>query len=288
MNTLTTRILTALTGLLLAVPALAETLYDNTNPAIVYSSGWNHESSQYNPVYGNATQGTLSETQTAGASARLTFTASRSISLVYTMGGNRWKTNVYIDGYLVETLQNRTPVANQRWHVMKTWAVSPGTHTIQVVALGAVDGQNIHQSWSDVDAFIVDADAASAGGPGVTSIFPADYYLVEYGGTWNWVTDTTYGNRMQSRTRGSSFRFTFSGTNVTLKYLASANRGIAEITLDGQIKADLDQYGPGVVRSYTISNLPPGVHTLTVTVSGRKRAEATNDIVGVSNFVLSN
>jgi hypothetical protein len=30
------------------------------------------------------------------------------------------------------------------------------------------------------------------------------------------------------------------------------------------------------------------VHTLTVTVSGRKRAEATNDIVGVSNFVLSN
>ena len=288
MNTRTTRLLTALASLFLAVPALAETLYDNTNPAIVYSPGWNHESSQINPAYHPATQGTLSETQTAGASARLTFTASRSISLVYTMAANRWKSNVYIDGQLVGTLQNRTPQVNQRWQVMKTWPVSPGTHTIEVVALGAVDGQNIHQSWSDVDAFIADADAASAGGPGVTSIFPADYYLVEYGGTWNWVTDTTHGNRMQSQTRGSSFRFTFSGTNVTLKYLASANRGIAEITLDGQIRADLDQYGPGVVKSYTISNLQPGVHTLTVTVSGRKRAEATNDIVGVSNFVLSN
>jgi hypothetical protein len=272
---------------LLAVPALAETLYDNTNPAIVYSSGWNHESSQYNPVYGNATNGTLSETQTAGASARLTFTANQSISLVYTMGGNRWKANVYIDGVLVETLQNRTPVANQRWHVMKTWAVSPGTHTIQVVALGAVDGQSIHQSWSDVDAFIADADAASAGGPGVTSIFPADYYLVEYGGTWNWVVDSTYGNRMQSQTRGSSFRFAFYGTNVTMKYLASANRGIAEITLDGEIMPDLDQHGTGQVKAHKLLNLAPGMHTLTMTVSGRKNSVATNDIVGVNSFVLN-
>jgi len=45
--------------------------------------------------------------------------------------------------------------------------------------------------------------------PGVISIFPADYCLVEYGGTWNRVTDSTNGNRMQSQTRGSSFRFTF-------------------------------------------------------------------------------
>ncbi|HYH98604.1 hypothetical protein [Hyalangium sp.] len=281
MNTQITRIFTALAGLLLAVPALAETVYDNTNPAIVYTGAWNHESSQYNTVYDNATQDTLSETQSAGAIARLTFTANHSISLVYTMGSNRWKSQVYIDGQLRETLENRTPHVNQRWHVMKTWAVSPGTHTIEVVALGAVDGQNIHQSWSDVDAFIVDANAA-VGDPNSTWTYPADYWLWVYGGTWSWVTDATHGERMQSQTRGSSVRFTFSGTNVELRYLASPNRGIAEITLDGELLGDLDQYGAGEVKAFKLSNLPLGRHTLTMTVSGRKNLQATNDIVGVT------
>jgi hypothetical protein len=286
MSTHATRIFTALTSLFLASSALAETVYDNTNPAIQYTGAWNHESSQYNPVYGNATQGTLSETQNAGAKARLIFTANQYISLVYTMGGNRWKSVVYIDGQFRETLENRTPVANQRWQVMKTWAVSPGTHTIEVVALGAVDGQGIHQSWSDVDTFIVDADATVAM-PGVISIYPADYWMVEYGGTWNYVMDSTYGNRMQSQTRGSSVRSTFNGTSIALRYLASANRGIAEITLDGEIMPDLDQYGTGEVKALRLLNLAPGMHTLTMTVSGRKNSVATNDIVGVTSFVLN-
>ncbi len=286
MSTYTTRVFAALAGLFLASSALAETVYDNTNLAIQYTGAWNHESSQYNPAYGKATQGTLSETQNAGAMARLTFTANQYISLVYTMGGNRWKSVVYIDGQYRETLENRTPVANQRWQVMKTWAVSPGTHTIEVVALGAVDGQNIHQSWSDVDAFIVDADAGVAI-PGVTSIYPADYWMVEYGGPWSYVIDSTHGNRMQSQTPGSSVRFTFNGTSIALKYFASANRGIAEITLDGEIKTDLDQYGTGEVRSRKFSNLAPGMHTLTMTVSGRKNSMATNDVVGVNSFVLN-
>jgi len=286
MSTHATRILTALTSLFLASSALAETLYDNTNPAIQYTGAWNHESAQYNPAYGKATQGTLSETQNAGATARLTFTANQHISLVYTMGGNRWKSAVYIDGQFREVLENRTPVANQRWQVMKTWAVSPGTHTIDVVALGAVDGQNIHQSWSDVDAFIVDADHGTVS-PGATAIFPADYWMLVYGGPWSYVIDSTHGNRMQSQTPGSSVRFTFYGTSAAFNYLASANRGIAELTLDGKIKADLDMYGPGEVRTRTFANLAPGVHTLTITVSGRKNSVATNDVVGVNSFVLN-
>lgn len=288
MNTHTPRLLTALASLFLASSALAETVYDNTSTAIQYTGAWNHESSAYNPVYGKAFNGTLSETQSAGAKARLTFTANRYISLVYTMGSNRWKSAVYIDGQYVETLQNRTPVVNQRWQVMKTWELpAGGTHTIEVVALGAIDGQNIHQSWSDVDAFIVDADAAVPGTTTINASYPADSSLLEYGGTWTWVTDATYGNRMQSQTVGNSVRLTFYGRAVTLKHLASPNRGIAEVTLDGVLQADLDQYSAtSEVKTLKFTGLAPGMHTLTITVSGRKNPSATNDIVGVTTFVV--
>jgi hypothetical protein len=285
MNSPLTRLIATLASIFLAAPALAaQVIYDNTHQSIKYTGSWNHETST---TYYRAHGGTLNETQTANSSASLEFTGGTTISLVYTMGGNRWKSNVYIDGQLVDTLNNRTPVHNQRWQVMKTWSLDPRltSHTITVVALGAVDGQDYHRSWSDVDAFIVDTSAAIPPSPGVWTSYSYDDPNAVYAGTWAFYSDpnTTIGPRAQSQGKMNSASFTFYGSSVRLNYWAGGNRGIAEITLDGQVLTDLDMYGPGEMRRRRFDTLI-GYHTLTITVSGRKNTLSSNDIVNISGF----
>ncbi len=285
MNSRMLRLTSAIASMFLAGPALAaETIYDSTDPAITYTGSWNHETSS---TYYRAHAGTLSETRTANSAASLTFTGGSTISLVFTMGGNRWKSNVYIDGQLVETLNTRTPVYNQRWQVMKTWSLDPRltSHTIEVVALGAVDGQDTQVSWSDVDAFIVDTSAAIPPSPGVWAAYPYNDPEVTYAGAWTFYPDptATAGARAQSQEKMNSASFTFYGSSVRLDYFAGGNRGIAEIALDGKVLTDLDMYGPGESRSKRFDTLI-GYHTLTVTVAGRKNALSTNDVVSINGF----
>jgi hypothetical protein len=285
MTSRSSRLVATLASLFLATPALAaEVIYDNTHSSIVYNGPWNHETST---TYYRANAGTLSETNIANSSASLTFAGGSTISLVFTMGGNRGKFNVFIDGQYVETINSRTPVYNQRWQVMKTWSLNPQlySHTIQVVALGDVDGQGFHYSWSDVDAFIVDTSAAIPPSPGVWAVYPFNNPDTVYAGTWAFFTDpnTTVGPRAQSQDKMSSASFTFYGSSVRLDYYASNNRGIAEITLDGKALPDLDMYGVAEPRFRRIDTLI-GYHTLTITVSGRKNVSSTNDIVSISGF----
>lgn len=279
MNTRINRLISALAVLLAASPALAETVYDNTHPAITYTGLWDHMSST---TYRRALNGTLSETRSAGAAASLTFTGGRYVALVHTMHSNRWKSDVFIDGVLEETITTRTVEVNQRWQVMRIYKLSQtvSTHTIRVVAKGAIDGQPSDLSWSDVDAFIVEPDVALPGATDPFASYGPDSSTLSYGGSWAWVTgpNTSW---MESSTKGDSVRFTFYGNLLRWDYYANPNRGIAEITLDGQALGDLDLYGPGETRTYRLNGLEPGMHSVTITVSGRKNPAATANTVDI-------
>jgi hypothetical protein len=261
--------------------AMAENVHDDTATKISYSGAWNAENS---PVYVRAVGGTLHETNIGGSYAEMNFVGtSRSISLVFTMHDNRGKSDIYIDGQYKDTIDARV-AAPQRWQVMRTWPVQPSSvhHTIRVVARGAGPGEDINKSWSDVDAFIVDADVGLPG-----SIYTPDNPLVDYGGAWAWVSDSTWGNRMQSQVPGNSVRFTFYGSGVRWFYYSSGNRGIANITLDGVQYGIWDTYGtPGQERSYDIFAPTTGIHTVTLTVSGNKNAASSNVIIDVSDFLV--
>jgi len=73
----------------------------------------------------------------------------------------------------------------------------------------------------------------------------------------------------------NALRFTFYGGSVSWKHLTTADRGIAEVTLDGGVLVDEDTYGTGGTKARTLSGLAPGIHTLTIGNSGRKNAAST-------------
>lgn len=107
-----------------------ETVYDNKNSAFVYSSGWKdvNNSKAYN--------GSYKQTSTTNSSTTLAFTG-QTFSILYTSGSGFSRINIYVDGVLIGTLNERTSKVRyqQRWNY--SGRLSPGSHTLQLVFLGS-------------------------------------------------------------------------------------------------------------------------------------------------------
>jgi hypothetical protein len=80
----------------------------------------------------------------------------------------------------------------------------------------------------------------------------------------------------------------FEGTSITWIYTKAFNRGIGAVKIDGVLQGELDQYSlkPEWQSRTVYDNLPRGWHKFEVTVTGRKRAEATDRFVDVDEFVV--
>src|SRR5690606_22858782 len=160
---------------------------------------------------------------------------------------------VYIDG--VQKGVYSSYAAEVRRQVGKTWSVSPGNHTMEVVANGG--------GFADIDAFAVDIATVGDG------VYDNNHSQIRYFGSWadSSYTVATYGNSLKnSNVAQSGFRFTFYGDEITYIYSTSNNRGKAAITIDGSDKGYIDQYSPDMRRQIgkTFSGLGPGVHILNV------------------------
>ena len=110
--------------------------YENTDPSIVFNGPWSTSSSSY------ASGGSFARSNSAGATACLTFEGSdvHWYTLTYSSRGHA---NVYIDGSLVETVNNYSPPLH--WQVVREYIVPQGTHTfcIEVVGDGFIDVDKI-------------------------------------------------------------------------------------------------------------------------------------------------
>jgi len=113
---------------------------------------------------------------------------------------------------------------------------------------------------------------------------------VEYDGLWNHAsfpqaagTSLSFSNLAQS-----TAKVTFDGTEITWVYSKAFNRGIAAVKIDGLPQAELDQYSPAIEWQSKVvyGNLAPGRHTFEVTVTGRKRAAATDRYVDLDALVV--
>ena len=106
-------------------PAPATT-FDDKSTAFVYSSGWTTVSTS------KAYKGSYKETTKNGASATLTFTG-QSFSIIYKGGVTFSKLDVYVDGVLVSTLNEKlaTTTYQSRWDYPGQLAY--GNHTLKLV-----------------------------------------------------------------------------------------------------------------------------------------------------------
>jgi hypothetical protein len=119
--------------------------YDDKNSLFVYSSGWQNMSASQ--AYG----GSYRETIRNGATITFPFTG-KSFSIIYKGGVTFGKLDVYIDGVLVGTLNQKLSVATyqKRWDYPGQLAL--GKHTLKLV-FRATSTTTI--SRSSLDAVIV-------------------------------------------------------------------------------------------------------------------------------------
>jgi hypothetical protein len=108
---------------------------------------------------------------------------------------------------------------------------------------------------------------------------------LEYGGSW-WRDDqfaqAWNGTLTYSNEPGAEVRFRFTGNRIAYRYTRAANRGRAEVRIDGRLAGTVDLRSAQTVwRAETAwDGLAPGNHTIAIRVAG--------DYVDVDGFVVGN
>lgn len=119
------------------------TRYDNKHAAFVYSENWVQESSSY------AIEGSFARTSANGASVTFQFTG-QSFSLIYKGGPSYRKMDVYIDGALVATIDQRLDASKYKVRWDYPGQLPAGPHTLKLVFVTTGSSTN-----GSVDAVIV-------------------------------------------------------------------------------------------------------------------------------------
>jgi hypothetical protein len=84
---------------------------------------------------------------------------------------------------------------------------------------------------------------------------------------------------------GSEVRFAFQGGLLTYVYTKAANRGMADITIDGVRKATLDLYSPKTEwQSRTTFTLGAGQHLAVITILADKNPKSSDRFIDVDAF----
>ena len=89
-----------------------------------------------------------------------------------------------------------------------------------------------------------------------------------------------------SNTPGDSLSFFFSGAEITYIYTKALNRGIAEVSIDRKVRAEIDLYSKQTEwRQRTVfRDLELGPHTIEVRVTGAKNPRSTGYFVDLDAF----
>ncbi len=106
---------------------------------------------------------------------------------------------------------------------------------------------------------------------------------------WRGVTDSTAngGTYRTSSTKGSTAKFTFSGTGVTWVTRKGPNQGIASVSIDGVKQPNVDLYASSAKGfSQTYSGLASQSHAILITVTATKNSASSASSVAVDAFVV--
>ena len=85
---------------------------------------------------------------------------------------------------------------------------------------------------------------------------------------------------------GTTAQYTFEGTAIRWRGFKFDDAGKAEVTLDGKVVAVVDQYGPGreLPFDWSLKDLAPGKHTISIKVLAAKSAQSKGVFINVAGF----
>src|SRR5690242_15657538 len=132
--------------------------------------------------------------------------------------------------------------------------------------------------------------AVTAPAQAATSRVEDNNLSVVYGGVWYTASSSQLsgGSGHEANMVGSTATLVFTGTGVTwISYTCSCEAGISNVYIDGKFAATVDTYSPtpqAQVPVFTASNLTPGVHILTIEVTGQYDPRGETAYVMVDAF----
>jgi hypothetical protein len=108
-----------------------------------------------------------------------------------------------------------------------------------------------------------------------------------------WTRDTQFAEANQhtltySNIPGASASLAFQGNAITYVHTLAANRGIAEVFVDGRLKDRADLYSPNTIwRSRTrYECLGPGAHVIQIRVTGERNSRACDSFVDLDALIV--
>jgi hypothetical protein len=253
---------------------------DDSDPSITYAGDWTH----YDGVLtSDAYDGTESWASTPGGSLKFVFTGD-GFDLYGPKQPNLGIANVSVDGQPLGSFDQYGPGTRQARQILVSSPVLAfGAHTVTVtvtgqkkpVSAGATIQLDAVHPWGVPlpDGWLDDANTTALTYAGAWTHYTGPLTSDAYDGTESW--DSRAGDTVQFKVTGNGF---------DLYGPLQPNLGIADVTVDGQPRAILDQYSPSPPREarrllWASPALAYGSHVVTVTVSGRKDPGSTGTTV---------
>jgi len=254
---------------------------EHDDASITYTGDWYSNGSLAHSV------GSSALTNARGATATLSFTGT-GVTWIGVVDPWSGLANAFVDGtmYVVDTYGSSTLYQRPLFSVQ---GLPAGPHTLSIEVMHARDG-NAQGSWVFIDAFDISNGSGTPGGftalPGrIEQKNPASIY------TGSWFTNEyalhSGGNAALSIDHGSSVTFSFTGTGISWIAYRDEWSGIANVILDGTTETLVDTYAfpaEAHTAAYTVGNLPSGIHTLTIEVTGTHNPNSGGSWLWVDAF----
>lgn len=289
--------------------------FEETDPAVTRTGAWSTNSLPANSA------GTAMLTMDAGARAAFAFSG---VAVTWVGYRDEWcgLADVFLDGVFQATIDTYAAAARPQAPLYSVSGLSEGRHTLTIEAKGT-PGSGSSGSWVWVDAFLVlEPDSSSSAPPSEArpsrparssrdpqagSSKNASRFRAPRGETARlieqedpsvtWIGSWSI-NRLPAH-RGQSARLsmestarvdlTFTGTGVRVFGYRDEWSGIAEVFVDGSLRAAVDTYSNPAraqVEIYGIEGLPDGPHTLTIKPAGRRGPTSGGAWIWVDAFAI--
>ncbi|MGH8707232.1 MAG: Ig-like domain-containing protein [Burkholderiales bacterium] len=256
------------------VPAPVVSQLQDTDPDMSFTAGWTpgDNSKEWSGWFATTSA-------TPGARATLPFIGT-SISWLGYRGPDAGIANVYLDGSFAGEVDLYSPDQRVQAVLFTSPSLADVSHTLTIEATGRRNAAS-REARVAVDAFVVTT---------LGTRYEETDRSIAYTGNW---TQGNFNRAWSMRTGaasnepGAQATFTFNGTSVSWIGARKSTMGIARVLLDGAFVTEIDTYSAtdGIQNTiFRASNLAAGTHTLTVEVTGRKNAAASNTYIGVDAF----
>jgi len=224
---------------------------NDDDSAITYTGNWSVSNDR---GYGDYVDD-VHVTRGNGDGASLTFTGT-GVSVLGEKYSDQGQVEVFLDGTSQGLFDTSSAARQAQAVIYSTSGLSLGSHTIRVVKRSG--------TYATLDAF------------DVTSTYNDTSSKITYnGGSWRSSANRGLGDYKDdvhaTRDNGDSATVTFTGTGISLVTETNSDEGTIAVSLDGTSQGTVNAFSASRQAQqtvYSVSGLPLGRHTLTLTKTG--------------------